>query len=62
MIRGWDRGLVDGDYTMDDAEGWTRWADGIAAEAPELTLCQLLALTERGSFDGDYLAAAEEEA
>lgn len=60
MIRGWDRGLVDGDYTMDDAEGWERWAAVIVENRPELTLCQLLALTERGSFDGDYLAAAEE--
>lgn len=60
-MKGWDRGLVDGDYTADDAEGWTRWADGIIENGPELTLCQLLALTTRGSFDGDYSPEAEAE-
>lgn len=60
MIRGWNRGLVDGDYTADDAEGWQRWAEGIVDAYPEATLLQLIALTDRGSFDGDYLAAAEE--
>lgn len=61
MVKGWNRGLVDGGYTMDDAEGWARWAEGIVDAYPEATLLQLIALTERGSFDGDYLAAAEEE-
>lgn len=60
-MKGWNRGLVDGDYTADDAEGWTRWADGIIETGPELTLCQLLALTERGTLDGDYSPEAEAE-
>jgi len=60
-MKGWNRGLVDGDYTADDAEGWQRWADGIIENGPELTLCQLLALTTRGSFDGDYNPETEAE-
>lgn len=59
MVKGWDRGMVDGDYSADDCEAWAAWAEGIVEAYPEATLLQLIAITERGSFDGDYLAANE---
>lgn len=61
LIKGWDRGLVDGDYTMDDPEAWGVWADRVADAMPEATLLQLLALSERGTFDGDVEVTTDAE-
>ena len=63
LIRGWDRGSVDemAFFDADDAAAWGTWADRVADEWPEATLLQLLALSERGTFDGDYSPEAEAE-
>ena len=57
LIRGWDRGSVDemAFFDADDAAAWPTWADRVADEWPEATLLQLLALSERGTFDGDVM-------
>jgi hypothetical protein len=59
MIKGWDRGLVDGDYTMDDAEAIQSWAEGFVARWPEATLLQLIAMTEAGEFGLDETEESE---
>lgn len=56
MVKGWNRGLVDGDYTADDAESWSTWSDSLAARWPEATLLQLFRVTaegEREVFEGE---------
>lgn len=59
MVKGWNRGLVDGDYTQDDAEAWQAWAEGLVDAHPEATLLQLIAITRNGGFEADYLANNE---
>lgn len=60
-VKGWDRGMVDemAFFDADDAAAWGTWADRVADTMPEATLCQLLALSVRGSFDGDAFEGEE---
>lgn len=51
MVKGWDRGLVDGGYTMGDAEAWQAWSDSMAARWPEATLLQIFKMTDEGEFE-----------